>query len=322
MLNKNRTWILSVILVLVLVLYLIIEYSQDTEKNYRTQLPMLDTAMITKVVVSPPKNAEKITLLKENNFWQVQKGDKKYHADAGRVESLIASLSKTDVKSVVSTSAENWDKFNINYDLGTRIRFEEPDNSFNDIVIGKFDYIQPKNQSPDPYGRQPQGEMLSYVRVGDEQSVYAIDGMIALGLGKTINDYRDKTILNIEKESMDTIKFTYPDRANFALINENEKWIFQDGRVADSASVAKYINNISRLRGKDFFNSEILSDQVKASLLITYSDAKTVEIKMYMSDTSNVYIYSSQNPTNIFNDRDKKLKGKLFVSEDHFAENK
>jgi len=322
MLSKNNTWILGVILVIVVALYLILEYSQDNEKNYRTQLPVLDTAAIKKIVVSPPDNAEKIVLFQKNGSWQVQNGDKQYQADAARIESLITSLNIADVKSVASTTTENWEKFNITNDLGTRIKFEKQDGSDDDIVVGKFDYIQPKNQNPDPYGRKPQGEMLSYVRVGDEPSVYAIDGMIALGLGKTISDYRDKTILNIEKESIDKIEFTYPGKTNFALIKENENWTFQDGVEADSAIVAKYLNSISRFRGKEFSENVSLDDNEDGHLSISYDGLKMADVKFYAPDTSATFIYSSQNPTNIFNDSDKKLKEKLFVSEDFFLGNK
>jgi hypothetical protein len=322
MLNKNRTLFLGVILILVLALYLILEFSGDNEKNYRTQLPELDTATITKITISPSGGADVISLFKKNGSWYTDHDDAEYQADETRVVSLVSGLNMAEVKSVAATSPENWEKFNITNETGTTIKFEEHDGSMQEIVIGKFDYIQPKNQQPDPYGRQPQGEMLSYVRIGDENYVYAIDGMIALGLGKTINDYRDKTILNVDKELLSKIEFSYPDDRGFSIEKNTENWTFQDGKVADSASVLTYINSLSRLRGKEFAKNQLVAEHKVAQLTITYDDLNIAEVILYMPDTSVAFLYSSQNPTNFFIDSDKKLKEKLFVSPDYFTGDK
>ncbi|MCB2208991.1 MAG: DUF4340 domain-containing protein [Bacteroidetes bacterium] len=322
MLSKNRTLILGVILVVAVAIYLFLEYNQDNEKNYRTQLPELDTAMIAQIVVSSPSGADQIVLIKEGHQWLVKSGDESFQADVNIIQSLIQNLDQANVKSVVSTSLDNREEFQITDDLGTHVRFENADNTFKDIIIGKFDYIQANNPNPNPYSQQPQGEMLSYVRVGDETSVYAIDGMIALGLGKTINDYRDKRIIDIQKESIDKLEFKYNDQPGFQLEKQNEKWMFHNGTAADSALMAKYLNRISRIRGKDFAATEQMPFGENASLTLTYDGSKMVDVKLYMPDTSSTFMYSSQNPTNIFNDSDQKLKEKLFVSEDYFIENK
>jgi hypothetical protein len=322
MLSKNRTLILGVILMVALAIYLFLEYNQNNEKNYRTQLPELDTATISQIVVTPPSGADQIVLIKDVHQWIVKSGDESYQADMNIIESLMQNLDQAGVKSVASTSSDNWEEFQISDDLGTRISFEKTDHAANDIVIGKFDYIQANNPNPKPYSRQPQGEMLSYVRVDDEESVYAIDGMIALGLGKTINDYRDKRIINIQKESINKLEFKYTDKPGSQLERQNEKWMFPDGTAADSALMAKYLNSISRMRGKEFASTKQIPTDENASLTITYDGSKMLDVKMYLPDTSSTYIYSSQNPTNIFNDSDRKLKEKLFVSEDYFIEDK
>jgi hypothetical protein len=322
MLSKNRTLILGVILVVAVAIYLFLEYNQDNEKNYRTQLPELDTAEISQIVVTPPADAGQIVLNKDGQQWIVNSGEESYRADLNIIQSLIQNLDQANVKSVASTSSDNWEKFQITDDLGTRIKFENRDNTLSDIIIGKFDYIQANNPNPNPYSRQPQGEMLSYVRVNDEALVYAIDGMIALGLGKTMNDYRDKKITDIQKDLIGKIEFNYADQSNFSLEKQDEKWLFQNGTPADSANMATYLSRISRLRGKEFAAKEKLPSVENASVTLTYDGSKMVEVKLYLPDTSSTYIYSSQNPTNIFNDSDQKLKEKLFVSEDYFIENK
>ncbi|PLX00760.1 MAG: hypothetical protein C0591_00710 [Marinilabiliales bacterium] len=322
MLSKNRTLILGVILVLAVAVYLFLEYNQNNEKNYRTQLPELDTAIISQIFITLPAGAGQIVLNKDSHHWIVKSGDESYRADVNIIQALIQNLDRADVKRVASTSPDNWEVFQITDDLGTRIRFEKTDHTASDIVIGKFDYIQAKNPDPNPYNRQPQGEMLSYVRVDDEASVYAIDGMIALGLGKTMNDYRDKRIINIQKESINKLEFKYTDQLGFQLEKQNEKWMFPDGTAADSALMAKYLNSISRLRGKEFAAKDQIPSGENASLTLTYDGSKMVDVKLYMPDTSSTYIYSSQNPTTIFNDNDQKLKEKLFVSEDYFIEDK
>ena len=126
----------------------------------------------------------------------------------------------------------------------------------------------------------------------------------------------------LSKDLIGKIEFNYADQSNFTLEKQDEKWIFQSGTPADSAKMATYLSRISRLRGKEFAAKEKLPSVENASLTLTYDGSKMVDVKLYLPDTSSTYIYSSQNPTNIFNDSDQKLKEKLFVSEDYFIENK
>ena len=121
---------------------------------------------------------------------------------------------------------------------------------------------------------------------------------------------------------MNRLEFNYPDRQSFALEKNNESWSFQDGKIADSATVVKYINGIISLRGNEFTDKQPIDEDKVAQLTITYDKLKKAEVIIYMPDTSVAFIYSSLNPTNHFIDSDKKIKEKLFVGADYFTDDK
>ena len=318
MLSKNRTYLLLVILVVALGLYFLLNNLGSDESNFNTELPSFDTSLVNKIELAPAAPNAPFHLLKENNHWYVELADKQYAADPYLVSSVLSSMNGTNVKNVVATSSEQWETYNVTEESGTRVRFMKNNKPMADLVLGRFEYIQPKSQMPDQYGRRPQGEMLSYVRISDEQQVYAIDGMIAMGMGKKPEDFRNKRLVQIAKENIIEVDFSYRDGGSFQLVRDNDKW--KMGEIwADSASMVTYLRNISSLRGKSF--TDILPDvrEPYSELRIISGSSDPITLKAYEQDTSNYVITSSQNPTNIFLEQ-KDLFEKAFVEKGYFLD--
>jgi len=316
MLSSKRTGVLLVVLLAVLVIFILIRYTRHNESNFRTELATIDTASINNIDIKPPSSG-KITLVKETGKWFVESQNKKYEADPGSVVNLLYSLNGTPVKSVAATSSSHWKDFKTTDSLGTRIQLKHDGDVIDDFILGKFDYIQPKNQNPtpNPYMRQQQGEMLSYIRIYDEQPVYTIDGMLALGLGKKPDDFRNKQLVRLNKDDIVKIDINYTEGAPVQLQKVDNKWELGNGN-ADSASVVKYISTLSAARGNEFFNEQPMEENLYATLTITLSDNRNVVLKIYTHSSTDFLITSSQNPSNIISDKNGKLLEKLFVNKD------
>jgi hypothetical protein len=196
--------------------------------------------------------------------------------------------------------------------LGTRIQLKHDGDVIDDFILGKFDYIQPKSQNPNPYMRQQQGEMLSYIRIYDEAPVYTIDGMLALGLGKKPDDFRNKQLIRLNKNDIVKVDINYTEGKPVVLQKVDNKWKLSNG-IADSASVVKYISTLSTARGNEFFNNQPKEENLYATLTITLSDNRNVVLKIYTHSDTDFLITSSQNPSNIISDKDGKLLERLFV---------
>jgi hypothetical protein len=312
MLSKNRTLVLGIILVVVLVIYFALQH-REHEENFRTKLPAVDTATIDRIVIRPAGGETSISFVKENKQWMVEDNDRKYAANENQLNSLMLSLNGAEVIRVAATSPEKWKDFKTTKDLGTEIEFKQDGKNATDVLIGKFDYIPSKNQSP--YGQQ--GEMFSYVRVNNEDEVYAIEGSIALGMGKTADDFRLKQLLHLDKKAVNKLQFSYTDGDRFSLTKEGDKWTFDDGAEPDSATMVRYLNSLRYLNGRKLAKEDPEGKPVCASMTIISNQEDTIQLTAYMVDTAACVIRSSYNPTNPILDEQKKLMERAFVSRNY-----
>jgi hypothetical protein len=313
MLSKNRTLVLGIILVVVLIIYFVLQ-NREHEENFRTNLPVIDTAMIEQIIIHPPDGAEPITFIKSDYQWMVQDKNQKYGANNNKLNSLMLSLNGAEVVRVAATKPEKWKDFKTTKDQGTEIEFKQGGKAAADILIGKFDYIPSKNQNQ--YGQR--GEMLSYVRVNDENGVYAVEGSIALGLGKTVDDFRNKQLLYLDKKAVNKLSFDYHNGDKFSLVKEGDKWKFNDGSEPDSATVVGYLNSIRYLIGKTLAKVNPERNPEFARLTVISNSDDTVQLTAYKVDTAGYVIQSSFNPTNPIRDEQNKLTERTFVSRDYF----
>lgn len=314
MLSKNRTYLLLIVLAFVVGLYLLLTYTQEKDRNFRIALTDFDTTLVNRIEIDPPSPAERIILLKESDSWLVKQGVNEYTADKRSIKNLLVQLNGAEIKNVAANSPSDWDKFKTTDVQGTRVQFINNSTILSDIILGKFEYIQPKNQQQqNPYMRQPQGEMLSYARLSDEDAVYTIDGMMSLGMGKTAYDYRDKKITSLNYDHLNELSFEYTDGDSFKLQKKDGKWFLGENET-DSASTVKYLRSISNLTGKEFYNKPNPNEKPYAALTIFQSENDPIMIRAFAYDTSSYVLTTSINPTNIMLDSDKKITKKLFVS--------
>lgn len=319
MLGKNRTLLLLVILVAVLALYLILQQTTDRESNFRTSLPAFDTSAIDRVVISPPGAGNPFSLDREAGTWWVDAGDKKYAADPFSVSALLTSLNGTAVRTVVAGTPDKWEPYHVNEAQATAIDYYNGNDLLSGLMLGRFEYVQPENQMPDQYGRRPQGEMLSYLRIADEDPVYVIDGMVALGTGKRTDDYRDRKLLNVKTEDLQRLEISYREGITVELEKADAGWTV-DGAAADSAATAKYLNGLVNLRGKTFIDLEPAEKDLYGVLTVMTNGPEPITLKAFVQDTAGFVVLSSLNPTNLFLE-DRAFLEKAFVQNDHFLGN-
>lgn len=321
MLSKNRTYLLLIVLVIAVGIYFLLTFTQDRERNFRTSFIDFDTTLVNRIEIVSPSPAEKIILLKESGSWKVKLPNNQYAADFGSIKNLMMQLDGAKIRNVAANSKSDWEQFKTTDAQGTRIQFMKDGDILSNIILGRFDYIQPKSQQqPNPYMRKPQGEMLSYARIAGEEAVYTIDGMISIGIGKSPDDYRNKKITSLIYDNINELNFNYADGKPFKLYKEAGKW-FLNGAEADSATTVKYLKSITNLRGKDFYDGFFQNENPYSKLTILQSSGDPIEINTYVMDTSSFVLSSSINSTNLILDADKKITEKLFVSKEYLMGN-
>ncbi len=269
---------------------------------------------VTSMRISPQsEKGKEITLVKNNGLWSVKFNGVTYSGNQSLITSLPGQINGLKPLRLAATNKDSWKKYNVTDSLATKVVLEKNGKEMAELYIGKFSYIQPKNNmSPqNPYMRRPQGTMITYVRTADDNNVYAVEGFLGMSFNRSVNDFRDKTIVSVNKNDLTKLTFSYPADSSFVLSKNDDKWFVND-QPADSASVAQYLNKISHVRGRTFADAGVAA--FNHSVKIEGSNMEPVTVQAFVSDKGAV-ITSSQNKGATFTDDDKKeIVRKLFIS--------
>ena len=317
MLSKNRNIILFVILVVLVGVYWWSSKVSDKQSNYRTELLNFDTAVIDQIKIVPPVDSPEFTLNKGASGWVVKDAQKQFTADNKVVARNLDLLNGIAVKRMASKNASMHEQFAVTPDKGTLLELFSNGKKMGDLMLGKFDYFQPQNAQPDPYGRQPQGEMVFYASIPGEPAVYVIDGQVGFGIGKDMSSFRVKTLVNLDKNQITEVVMENSGQETNRLVKQGSSWLFND-KVADSAKVAQYITRISHQNGSKFAETNLVEGLPLASKIKIMGDGfPEVVLQSYQQDSVNFLVTSSQNTESVFLDNGNKLTDRL-VEDDEF----
>jgi len=310
---KARTLIiiLAALIALAVVSYLIDKMKGDS--SFKTELVSIDTAKVTAISIFPKTDKNNpIKFQRTANKWQIEINGKWMQADENMVSSMLNDLSVLKPERVAATKKEKWAQFEITDSAGTRVMVEAGKEIVANVVIGKFTYQQLPGASQNPYGGV---KISSYVRLADENEVYAVDGFLSMTFNRNRDDFRNKSLINENSTDWTKLTFTYQGDSSFVLNKENDMWTI-GGLPADSLSVKQFLNTINGMRGNTFIDDAAASlYQPVYSLKVEGKNMQALEVIAFAADTVNQYVVSSTlNKEAAFSSAKDNLVPRLFVS--------
>lgn len=282
---KNNTVKLLGVLAVLVVVYLIMTFTGDKSrsKSFRTELVAIDTANVTKIIVSSATESTEVT--KENNAWSVTLSDgSDKPAVASVVTNLLSSLESIKPTRIVARSENKWKDFSVD-STGTRIKVYEGNNNTLDLIIGRF-------------GVENQRQFYTHVRLADERDVYIANDFMGISVAKSANEFRNGNLFRLAQDSLTQIAFNYPDSA-FTLYKEGNRWTSSQ-LESDSTNVANYIQGLSFVNSKNFVSGMGLSTP-ELNVTFSFSNRPEVQISAYRQ-TGNWVLQSSENVDEYFTD--------------------
>lgn len=320
MFKKLNVKTLIIILVILGGIYYISTLTGNKDRSFRDVLVSIDTARVTDIVINVPKEDLKITLSRtgESN-WEVSGNGNTYPADRSVVKNILSHYAKMEPNRVAATKESKWDEYEVSDSTGTRVTLRNEGKELTEVYIGKFSYSQPPQAGGQPQFQQQRGTMTSYVRLADEEKVYAVEGFLKMAYQSDVNAYRNKSLVKVSKSDISKIEFSYPDR-RITLAREEGDWMM-NGAPADSAKTVKYLNAVARLNSSNFVDpsTQKISDATH-KVTIEGSNFSPIELKAFpTADTTMKYVVtSSANPGAEFDGSKAKLYEKVFVEETAF----
>ncbi len=317
MFHKLNVKTLIIILVILAAILVIINMAGDNERSFKSNIVEVDTSQVTSIHIFVPKNQVQITLTRtgNNGNWTVSSEGHKYNADPNVIKNILAQLNDLKAERIAARNKDKWDKFEVSDSTGIRVILKGGKKQLADLYIGKFSYAQPPQSGmQNPY-QQQRGKMTSFVRLEGENEVYAVDGFLKMSYQADVNSYRNKLLVNVDKNDISRLVFNYPENEQFTVSKNENQWLI-DGEGADSASMVKYLNKIHRLTSSNFVDpSTVKTSDATYSLRIEGNNFAPVELKAYPSDsTTKFVITSSLNQGAEFNGSKSKLFEKIFIN--------
>lgn len=306
MFNKLSTKTLLTIffVLLVLVLAFVIFEPNQGESNFNSDIIHIDTAKITSISIYPKStNHKEVKLYKEGRDWYVKlKDNKSASVPRNKIEGYFRELLSIKPQSIAAQNKSKWAEYKVDTSATTVKVFEGNQNTL-DLHIGKFTFQRPRT-------------MLSYIRVGNDNNVYQVEGMLSMSFNQNWNYFRDNEILNGSYTDWDTVAYNYPGDSSFVLEKKNKKWLL-NGKPADSLEVANFLRQLRYTRGTDFVDDFDQSILMKPLYTVNIIGKGTQKIQAYQNGKQ-LLIHSNTNPQSYFNGSKNKLSERIFVGKEKF----
>lgn len=301
---KTLLVVLAVLTSAIVLVYFIDE--KTGEITFKKEIAKIDTSAVTTISVFPQSdNHKEVKLSKRGKTWQAERGSIIAQADNNNIQNLLINFSTLTAERLAAKDKSKWKNFGVDDSSGTRVKFFAGNNIVLDIIIGRFSFNNMSRQG------------ISYVRLYDSEEVYAVEGFLPMDVNQPFNQWRNKTITNLNKSNFTKLTFSYPSDSGFVLLKDGTRWKV-DTSPADSAKIEQFLNEIAYVNSTSF--SDNFSETTpQMTLTIEGNNMPSVTIKAFPSDTVKKFIlYSSCNPSTYFEAGNENLHSKFFKAKQTF----
>jgi len=320
MFKKLNVKVLIILLIVLLGIYFISEMFDSSERSFKNKLADFDNSNVTTLIIESSKG-DKVKIVNENDIWKVISDGKSYLADETAIINNLNILNNLKVKRVAATDKSKWAEYQVVDTMAVRLIVEENNDEALNLLIGKFSYKQPDNaqQQQNPNQRQ-QPIITSFVRLDDDDIVYAVDGFLKMNFNADVDSYRYKKLTDLNKDDIEKLDYSSTMKKPFSLSKQDGKW-FLNGIQADSTKTVKYLNSIAKLTSSSFVYdvSENELPSAAYTLKIEGNNFNPIELKAFPADSVYQYLISSTNVDDaLFSGSASKLFDKVFVGVEKF----
>lgn len=270
------------------------------ESNLKDAIVSVDTSKVTEIsIVDASDKKGEIKLDRDENRWVVHNENKTAPVHMQAVKSLMESIATLSAQKLVTRKKEKWDEYGVSDSTATHLVVFEQGKTVADWWVGK------------------NAGGITYIRVAEEDEVYGIDGMLKTVISKDYNEWRDKTFLAIDKNSVISIAFSYLGDSSFVLEKKNNSWKTGAEEV-DSTKVENYLNTISSKSLSSFAdNFEASGRQPDAYIHIKNNDNSSVTINGWRRENDWVLTSSYQKGV-YFSSEGSSIDKDLFAGRNNF----
>ncbi|HDS11443.1 MAG TPA: DUF4340 domain-containing protein [Candidatus Wirthbacteria bacterium] len=238
--------LLAVVFLVLLALVQGLEYFNRKETTSRVEeFVQADVEQLDRIEISYQEEFHRFG--KQNNEWRLIT-PLDYKLNEINFNALLSKLEDFKTTNIISEAADKQEMFEVDQASGIRVSLYTGDLLVDDFFVGKI--------SPD--GNH------TYVRQAESDQIKTARGTLRTIFNKTTNDWRDKTIWQIEPAETNRILVQRQGYEDFALAKNNEgMWQLENTeQEPDINKVQLFVNGLFYLTAFGFVDEEDLLSQL------------------------------------------------------------
>jgi signal peptidase I len=296
---NNKTLLVIFAILAVLVVVVLLYDHKKGERTFKSELFTIDSSAVSSIVIYPKgKGNDFVTLSKTGKEWEIVSKNKKYPADSSYIKNILHSLAHIVPERVSGTDRSSWKEFDMTDSLSTRVVVQQGQKTTGDFRVGKISFSRGSGRQG--YGNRQNMDVKSHIRVPDDDRVYVVDGFLSMMFRANADDYRIRTLLNLDKSKISKLTFIYPGDSSFILSRKDNKWFVND-LPADSAETVKYLSSVANASGSEFADESAIFPNFAYTLKIEGDNMPTTEVKGATDEPAKkYYLKSTLNPSALF----------------------
>lgn len=236
----KRLWIVFALLFVIAVIAGVLMYLNKEEpfKEDRTLYSYPDRTVEEIRIVS---EQGEIHFVKKQNEWAMI-SPKPYKIDASMLFSLENRLKNFLVSRILNEDTEDLQRYGLNTPSAS-IYFRLDDGTENTLLIGEM----------------TASKVQYYAKDSARELIYILGSYDVENFLRPINEFRDKTLLSIDPESISVFGLDKADAREYKLVSDDSgKWRIVEPLEIDARgdAVTEIMDNIKKLKIKDFITDE------------------------------------------------------------------
>ena len=265
--------LLLLLIVLIVAAYFILQNPGDKTVTLEEteDLIKIDSADIEKFTLI--NQFGKAALEKKDSAWMMLE-PVEYPGNPVLIDYILENAGAAKKLSIISSNEDKYELFGVDSGSAAELYLYSNDKKSR-IFIGKVGTTRREH----------------YARISGDDNVYLVLSRLSLLRNTTIDELRDKRVMDIKADEIKKINFKYEDE-EFTLTRKDTVWMI-DGEKAYQSEAETTANNIADLQ-TDFFRDEPPKEEIEFDLVITINDNN--QVRLTQLDVDRFYLRTSDRP--------------------------
>ena len=289
-------------------------FRKNRNASFDPQIVALDTSAIDRIRFEANGQMPEVYELKrEGESWvaekggigEPQRGSFGVTVGRGEIEGILRVLYHLEGQRIVTRDRSKHAELEIDDAQATHVQIWAKGKQVADLKVGGFRFDQMARTAS------------TYIRKGDEDDVYVIDGFTGMGLKTRFDQFRDKKLVKSSAEDLTQLEWSRVGGSNQKIQKDNGTWYYAGMEAVDSTAFASYLTGLVNVQGayfSDLASADGLTMTEQLTLYGNNMEAPTV-IRAFMPQdtTHDVLIHSSANPSSVFTSDSAGLYKRIFT---------